>query len=237
MKISKETITVLRNFSSINASIIIPEGNTIITEPPARNVRATYVCPEEFPRKVAIYDLPEFLNGLSIFSQPELDFSHDRYVCIREGDLNVSKIKKVNYYYSDLSLIKAPPERTLELPDETIIADFVLDTSDVKTIFKSSNIYKLPDLTITTDDSGDIVVIIRDKVDSSKPSLSISVGTNPNPDSSFELNFKLETLKILEDSYRIRVANQKMIISEFISTTQDLSYIILPEFDSFYREI
>ncbi len=237
MKISKETLSVLKNFASINASLLIPEGNTILTGPPAKNFRAKYVCQEEFPRTIAIYDLPEFLNGLTIFTEPDLDFSNDKYVLITETCKNIRMPRKVKYYYSNPALIDSPSNKDIVLIPENIIVDFVLDQDDIKTIFRSAGMYKLPDLSIMTED-GDICVVLRSKEDPSKPTMSITVGKVTNPNVDFQLNFRLDTLRILNDSYRVRVSNQheKMTMAEFASETQDLTYFMVLEYDSYYKE-
>ena len=85
MKLSDSTLTVLKNFAGINNSILVKEGNRLRTMSVAKNILAEANITEEFPRDVAIYDLNQFLNGLGLHSDPDLDFSPESYITIKEG--------------------------------------------------------------------------------------------------------------------------------------------------------
>ena len=85
MKLSDKTISVLKNFSSINQSILFKEGNKLRTISVMKNILAEATVSEDFSRDFGIYDLNQFLNGLSLHQDPELDFAQDGYVVIREG--------------------------------------------------------------------------------------------------------------------------------------------------------
>ena len=74
MKLSNETIGVLKNFGSINQNLVIKEGNIMTTMSAMKNIVAKADVTETFPREVAIYDLNEFLSSLSLFAEPVLDF-------------------------------------------------------------------------------------------------------------------------------------------------------------------
>ena len=89
MKLSEKTLNILKNFSSINQSILVKQGNQLRTISVAKNILAEAEIKEDFPRDFAIYDLNQFLNGLSLHQDPEMDFSPDSYVTIREGKRRV----------------------------------------------------------------------------------------------------------------------------------------------------
>ena len=83
MKLSENTISILKNFASINQSILIKSGSKIRTMPKLKTILAQAEVEEVFPKDFAIYDLNQFLNGLSLHQDPELDFSNDNYLVIR----------------------------------------------------------------------------------------------------------------------------------------------------------
>ena len=85
MKLSDKTLSVLKNFSSINQSILFKQGNKLRTISVMKNILAEATVTEEFMKDFGIYDLNQFLNGLSLHQSPELDFKNDGYVVIREG--------------------------------------------------------------------------------------------------------------------------------------------------------
>ena len=112
MKLSKETIEVLKNFSSINQSIVIYKGNKLKTVNSLKNILAHYTTGESFPKDFAIYDLNEFLGLISIMAEPELTFN-DTDVTVSSGS------QKVKYYYADIDYI-VKPEKDIKTPEYNI---------------------------------------------------------------------------------------------------------------------
>ena len=112
MNLSDNTLGILKNFAGINNSILVKKGNQLRTISVAKNILAEAEIPEDFPRDVAIYDLNQFLNGLSLHQDPDLDFSEETYLTIREGR------RKVKYFFADPQVIIAPPEKEISLPTQ-----------------------------------------------------------------------------------------------------------------------
>ena len=73
MKLSDSTINILKNFSSINQSLLFKSGKKLRTISVMKNILAEVEVTEEFPKDFGIYDLNQFLNGLSLHQSPELD--------------------------------------------------------------------------------------------------------------------------------------------------------------------
>ena len=110
MKLSDITLELLKNFAGINNSILVKQGNKLRTISVAKNILAEADITEDFPKDVAIYDLNQFLNGLSLHQDPNLDFSEDSYLTIREGK------RRVKYFYADPQVIISPPDKEITLP-------------------------------------------------------------------------------------------------------------------------
>ncbi len=94
MKLSDNTLTILKNFAGINNSILVKQGNKLRTISVAKNILAEANITEEFPRDFAIYDLNQFLNGLGLHQDPDLDFTEESYLSIKENVTKLDKIKK-----------------------------------------------------------------------------------------------------------------------------------------------
>lgn len=219
MKLSDSTIAILKNFSSINQSIIVGEGNKLRTISVMKNILAEAEVKESFPRTFAIYDLNEFLNGLSLHDDYALDFSNESYVRISEGR------RRVNYHFADPDVIVAPPEKKLELPSKDVC--FQLDHSQLLQLVKAASVYKLPDLSVVSED-GTISLVVRDKKNDSSNIFSIDVGES---DVDFTFNFKVEnTNKILPGNYDV-VISQKLL-AEFTGKKNGIHYWIALEPDS-----
>ena len=138
MKLSDKTISVLKNFSSINQSILFKEGNKLRTISVMKNILAEATVSEDFSKDFGIYDLNQFLNGLSLHSSPELDFANDGYVVIREGR------SRSKYFFADPNVIVTPPDKAITLPSEDVC--FELSTDQLDKLLKAAAVYQLPDI-------------------------------------------------------------------------------------------
>ena len=85
MKLSEKTVNLLKNFAGINQSILFKKGNKLRTMSVMKNILAEAEVEEEFPKDFAIYDLVQFLNGVSLYANPQIEFTTDSNLTIREG--------------------------------------------------------------------------------------------------------------------------------------------------------
>jgi hypothetical protein len=218
MKLSDKTLVLLKNFSSINQSIFLKRGSSLRTISVMKNILAEATITEEFPKDFGIYDLNQFLNGLGLHQNPELDFENDSYVVIKEGK------SRSKYFFADASVIVTPPDKEITLPSEDVC--FELNTQQLDKLLKAAAIYQLPDLS-AVGEAGIVKLVVRDKKNDTSNDFSIVVGET---DSVFTFNFKVENIKILPGSYEV-VISQKLL-SRFTSTDRDLNYWIALEPDS-----
>ena len=221
MKLSDKTLSLLKNFSGINQSILFKEGDKLRTISVMKNILAEATITETFPKDFGIYDLNQFLNGLNLHQTPELDFVNDKYVMIREGK------SRSKYFFADPSVIVIPPDKEIVLPSEDVC--FVLNTQQLDKLLKAAAIYQLPDLS-AVGEAGVVKLVVRDKKNDTSNDFSIVVGET---DSIFTFNFKVENIKILLGSYEV-VISQKLL-SQFTSTDRDLKYYIAMEPDSTFE--
>ena len=154
MKLSDSTLTVLKNFAGINNSILVKQGSKLRTISVAKNILAEADISEDFPKDVAIYDLNQFLNGLSLHQDPNLDFTEESYLTIREGK------RRVKYFYADPQVIISPPEKEISLPTEDVC--FQLESVTLEKLLKAAAVYQLPDLA-AVGENGVVKLVVRDK--------------------------------------------------------------------------
>ena len=218
MKLSESTITILKNFASINQSILVKTGSSLRTISVARNIFAEAEITEEFAREFAIYDLNQFLNGLSLHKDPDLDFTNDSHVIIREGK------RRVKYFFADPEVIVSPPEKQISLPSEDVC--FQLEHSQLDKLIKASAVYQLPDLS-AVGEAGVIRLVVRDKKNDTSNEYSIVVGET---NSTFTFNFKVENIKIIPGTYDVVVSRK--LLSRFTNEKYNLNYYIALEPDS-----
>jgi gp45 sliding clamp, C terminal len=218
MKLSDNTLTILKNFAGINNSILVKQGNKLRTISVAKNILAEADIVEEFPRNFAIYDLNQFLNGISLHQDPELDFTNDSHITIREGK------RRVKYFYADPNVIISPPEKEIVLPSQDVC--FQLESASLEKLIKAASVYQLPDLSVVGE-SGVIRLVVRDKKNDTSNEYSIVVGET---DMEFTFNFKVENIKIISSAYNVVVS--KKLLSKFTNTKYNLNYYIALEPDS-----
>ena len=218
MKLSDNTLNVLKNFAGINNSILVKEGNKLRTISVAKNILAEANISEEFPRDVAIYDLNQFLNGLSLHSDPDLDFTPDSYITIKEGK------RRVKYFYADPQVITAPPEKEINLPTEDVC--FQLESTALDKLLKAAAVYQLPDLS-AVGEAGVVKLVVRDKKNDTSNEYAVVVGET---DKDFVFNFRVENIKIIPGAYDVVVSSK--LLSKFSNTRYDLNYYIALEPDS-----
>jgi hypothetical protein len=218
MKLSDNTLTILKNFAGINNSILVKEGNRLRTISVAKNILAEADISEEFPRDFAIYDLNQFLNGLSLHQDPDLDFKEESYLSIREGK------RRVKYFFADPNVIIAPPEKEINLPSQDVC--FQLDSASLEKLVKAAAVYQLPDLS-AIGEAGVVKLVVRDKKNDTSNEYAIVVGET---DQEFTFNFKVENIKIIPGAYDVVVSSK--LLSQFTNTRYNLTYYIALEPDS-----
>ena len=218
MKLSEKTLTVLKNFAGINNSILVKQGTQLRTMSVAKNILAEADIEEEFPRQFGVYDLNQFLNGLSLHQDPDLDFTEESYLNIREGK------RRVKYFFADPQVIISPPDKQITLPSEDV--HFQLESTSLDKLLKAAAVYQLPDLCVVGE-AGVVKIVVRDKKNDTSNSYSVDVGET---DKEFSFNFKVENIKIIPGSYDVIVSSK--LLSEFTNSNYNLKYYIALEPDS-----
>jgi len=218
MKLTDSTLTVLKNFAGINNSILVKQGSKLRTISVAKNILAEADISEDFPKDVAIYDLNQFLNGLSLHQDPNLDFSEDSYLTIREGK------RRVKYFYADPQVIISPPEKEINLPTEDVC--FQLESVTLEKLLKAAAVYQLPDLA-AVGEAGVVKLVVRDKKNDTSNEFAVVVGET---DAEFTLNFKVENIKIIPGAYDVVISSK--LLAKFTNSSYNLVYYIALEPDS-----
>ena len=220
MKLSETTVNLLKNFSSINQSILFKEGSKLRTISVMKNILAEATVEEEFPKDFGIYDLPQFLNSVVVlYNNAEFDFANDNHVVIKEGRM------RSKYFFADPSVIVTPPqEEKITLPSEDVTFD--VSTEQLDKLLKAASLYQLSDLAVVGGD-GVVKLLVRDKKNDASNDFSIVVGETNDV---FSFNFKVENIKILPGNYEVVVSSK--LLSRFTSKNQDLTYYIALEPDS-----
>ena len=217
--LSKKTLDVLKNFSSINSSIVFRKGSTVRTISNAENILAKFTGEEVFPSDFAIYDLSQFLSGISLFNDPQLEFTSNDFVSIRGGRTSAK------YYFSDPEItLKSAPEKNVNFPGADL--QFSLTGDDLIALQKASAVYGLPDLTFQSEEGLDTIkLILRDKENDTSNTYDLAVAGCST--GTYSLDVKIENIRLLPGDYSVKVS--KHLISEWTNANVDLTYYIALE--------
>ena len=222
MKLSNNTTSVLKNFSTINQNLVIKEGNTIATMSAMKNIVAKAEVEETFPQEVAIYDLNEFLGALSLFSSPILDFN-DSYVMISEETKPTTKMK---YFYSDPSVVTTPT-KMITMPSEEV--KFTMSNDDLNKLKRAAGAIGAPDMVLERKDNISSLTV-KDKKNDTANNYSLDVDTNG--EGQFNFFFKVENMKLLDGTYDVEISSKN--ISHYKNKNIDIEYWIALEPESTY---
>ncbi len=228
MKLSNETVTVLKNFSTINQNLVIKSGNSISTMSAMKNIVAKAEVSEDFPRDFAIYDLNEFLAALSLFDKPDLDFKEDFVVVTEDG----SATKFLKYWYSDPSVVTTPSK---EVTMPSCEVSFSLSSNILSDVQKAAAVIGVPDMVLEAMSIGKAILKVTDKKNDTANdyAVGIDVTNEDGKDLPYKFWFKVENLKLLSGTYNVEVSSKN--ISYFKNTNVDIEYWIALEPESKYN--
>jgi len=224
MKLSENTVSVLKNYSTINQNLMIKEGSILQTMSAMKNIVATAKVEEKFTTAVGIYDLNDFLAALSLFDNPDLDFQEKFVMMGNEGSR-----KSLKYFYSDPSVVTTVTKAVV-MPECEI--HFNLSDKELSDITKAAAVLGVPDMVLengslrVTDKKNDSANHFAMEIDYTK----MDHETPMSVDHKFW--FKVENLKLMPGTYEVDVSKNK--ISNFKNTNVDIEYFIALEPESYY---
>ena len=222
MKLSSDTMNILKNYATINQNLVIKEGKELTTMSQMKNIMARAEVEEEFTQEVAIYDLNEFLSCLSLFKSANLEFD-STFVTITEENNPKTSLK---YFYSDPSVVTTP-SKMITMPSNEVT--FTLDSSTLSDITKAAAVISSADL-VLENSSGTPSLTVKDKKNDTANSYSTGVDTKG--EGNFSFFFKVENLKLMDGKYTVEVSSKN--ISHMKNEITPIEYWIALEPESKY---
>ena len=219
MKLSDNTVSVLKNYSTINQNLLINAGSTLTTMSAMKNIVARATVAETFEKDVAIYDLNEFLASLSLFESPDLDFKDDFVMMGNEGSR-----KSLKYWYSDPSVVTTVT-REITMPECEV--SFKFSDKELSDITKAAAVIGVPDMVL---ENGSLRV--TDKKNDTANHFAMEVDYVNDVETDHKFWFKVENLKLMPGTYEVAVSENK--ISNFKNSNVDIEYFIALEQESYY---
>jgi hypothetical protein len=217
MELKDETLSVLKNYASINPNIVIQQGNTIKTMTEARNVLSSATLSEDFPQEFGIYDLNEFLGVINLVGEPRLKFETD-YVVVTDS----SNRSRVKYFYSDPEMLTTPT-KDVKMPPADV--SFLLDNDTLGRIKRAASTLGHSELSIKGKD-GVLSLSVVDSQNATSNAFSIDV-SGDFTDDNFNFIFNIANLKMIPGDYEVGISSK--LISHFVNKEMGIEYWIALE--------
>ena len=223
MKISKETLDVLKNFSAINPNLVISEGNKLSTIAEAKNIMASTTVAETFPKEIGIYDLNEFLSALSLIENADLEFGDESVVM-------KSSTSSITYRYADKSILTSP-EKGVNMPESEVVVNISADL--ISQIRKAGGALGHPVVSISkASDSDKVVLQVKDPNNTSANVFEIDTGSTSDK-SEFDFQFLIANLKLIPGDYKVSVSSKLISHWECINNNSVEYWIALEKNSTF----
>lgn len=218
MKFCNETLSLLKNFASINTNIIFKQGDTVSTISNAKNVFAKATIKETIPNEFAIYDLNSMLAMLTIVDGQEIEFG-DKCLTV------TSPAGKFEYYYSNPEIVTGAPDGEIE---HVVTYKFKMTAEDIQMILKAAAITGAPTMSVTNKNQV-VTLSVSDRKNDTASNFKKSLGTSFD---NFDVFVAVENLKVIPDAYEVSVAktaNGKAKFLHFKHESRQLQYWIACE--------
>lgn len=224
MELSDSTLSILKNFASINSNLVVEEGNTLQTISEAKNILSKIEVPESFPATFGVYDLNEFLGVLNLVDTPRLKFE-ENHVLIGDS----TGRSKVKYFFSDIEMLTAPTKE-VKMPDTDV--RFSLDNETLNKVKRAASALGHNELQVTPSGSA-VELTVTSASNSTANTFSIDVEGSSSSD-KYNFIFNISNLKITPGNYEVEISSK--LISKFTNTENGLQYWIALEKTSTYGE-
>ena len=218
MKLSKHTLNMLKNFSDINMSIEIKEGNILRTVSVQKNILAQAELEDSFPQDFAIYELNRFLGAVSLFDDPEFQFNG------KSANIGTTR-HSVDYVYCDPSMIVTPPENNITFPEPEV--KFTLSQAALSQVMKASNVLGTPEIAIEGGPHPNDGIRLKALDVNNDSTDTFKVVLDEKSGHTFRFVFKTENMKMIPGNYDVEISSKG--ISHFTMQGQKLEYWIATE--------
>ena len=227
MKLSNETISMLKNFASINSQIVLNPGNVIKTMSESKTILSAATIAEDIPSQIGIYDLHEFLGAMSMFEDPELTFD-ETFKSVR-----ISQDRQaIKYFFSEPSILTSP-QKDVVMPSTEIA--FTLTQETLASIRKAASALGINTVVVTGEaDENTGKIVVTDVDDPTSNSFEIELDGLTREEDAFKLVFNIGNFKFINGDYDVAIT--KKLISHFKHTKDPVEYWVALEKNSSYGE-
>ena len=216
IKLTAQTLDILKNFSSINSNLVVKAGEPLSTISEAKNIMALAEVSETFPCDFGVYDLSEFISMFSLLQDPDLEFKDDSVVF-------TSGRSKASYRFADQSILTSPKNK-INMPSTDLSVKISSET--LTQIRKAAGVLGHSIVSIQGS-NGRVTLAVVDPKNSAANTFSIILDENNSQTGSFDLQFLINNLKVLPGDYEVNISSK--LISHWKNETSPVQYYIALE--------
>ena len=216
MQLSDRTISVLKNFATINPSLLFPAGSVLKTLSPQRNILGQANVEEAFDSEFATYDLNQILGVVSLFEQPDFDIQE------HSGKISNGSGHTSNYFFADKDMIEVPPDKTLTVDGKAVV--FQITESDLKSLLQAAHVMQLPNIVVEV---GKKRTLIKATDNTNSASNTYDVVVDSQTYNSGRYIFATENLKFIPATYTVTITEKGL--AYFESKDQMVQYWVATE--------
>jgi hypothetical protein len=217
MKLSKDTVALLKNFSTINSNLVVKQGNVLSTISAAKSVYAHATVPEMFPSQFGIYDLNQFIQVLSLFEDPNIEFE-EKFLTVSQAG------RKIKYFSAETDVLTYPLKEIKSPPTDI---EFDLTAVALGDIMKTVGILSANDVSFIGNGST-ITVTVGDRKNLTSNSFQFEVGKTTE---TFAAHLKGENFKFVPGDYKVELSTKRA--AKF--SAGDVFYVVAMEADSVFN--
>lgn len=211
MKLSQNTLDVLKNYTMINPSVLIQEGEVLRTIDPGETVIASAGIDQKFPKEFAIYDLPNFLQVVQMFDGAEIDFGdEDSGFCMITYEEDPDT--KVRYFYASADAVDSIQKDVNTPPTEI---NFKLSAENLVSISKAATTMVLNHVVITPSGDDAVMITVTDVDNPSSNTFKIKVKAELEMDDFYVVIDFSKFVLLMHKDYDIGISSKQ--ISHFFN--------------------
>ena len=216
MKLSNDTLNVLKNFASINPNLVFKPGQKLKTISEAKTILSSADIVEDFPVEFGVYDLNEFLSVYNLIEDPELEFE-DKSVLIKNSSVNNQKVR---YFYSSPEILTTP-QKDIQMPEPEVGVNLSDDV--MNQIRKAAAVLGHTELSIQGE-GGVVTASVFDSKDATSNSFTMELDKDNACKNEFNFVVSIPNLKLLPGDYFVSISSK--LISNWTNSNYPVEYFV-----------
>lgn len=209
--LNSETITVLKNFASINQSVLIKTTDAVVRNN-SKSCIAIYRFKEPLDLngvlELGIYDTGDFLGIMSAYKNPEIE-TNDKFVTISEGK------SKVKYFTTAADMVPSVPydcengKYNIEKKFASVACEleFIIPQEKINILLKMATLLRSEFLFFESVD-GAVRITVADELESSNNTWEMTLEENIiQSQLASPVKMNLQEFKILPSDYTVKLSS------------------------------